>query len=356
MGILGTPLGWIMKFMYDFIQNYGLVLILFTFLVRLALFPLNVKQQKSSAKMAIFQPKLKQLEKQYGKDKQRYQEEMMKLYEQEGYNPMSSCLPMILQMVVLFGIIDVVYKPLKHLLSIPADLITTATQKLTELGAAPSSSPELQIVNIIQGWDTSFASDIFNSIFSADQLQAIQSFDLSFLGINLGAAPGMNWPLIIIPILSGITSLGVSIFSMRQQKKTGIAPEGQAGMGMMKGMMYIMPIFSTWIAFSLPCGVGVYWIVGNILSFVQSIVLYTVYSPEKMKAQVEKEREARKKKKPSRYQQAMAAARQQSGEAVKKDSPADQPELLEDGMTAAQRIALARKRMAEKYGDEYDEK
>lgn len=351
MGILGTPLGWVMKFMYDFIQNYGVVLVLFTVLVRLALFPLNVKQQKSSAKMAIFQPKLKKLEKQYGKDKQRYQEAMMKLYEEEGYNPMASCLPMVLQMVVLFGIIDVVYKPLKHLLSIPADLITEATKLL---GTTAGSSPELKIVSIIQGTDTSLAMDVFNNVFSADQLQAIQDFNLSFLGLNLGGIPSMTWPLILVPLLSGLTSLGVTIFSMRQQKKTGVMAEGQQGMGMMKGMMYIMPVFSTWIAFSLPIGVGVYWIVGNVLSFVQSIILYTVYSPEKMKEQVEKEQANRKKKKPSRYQQAMAAARQQSGEPAKATEAL--PETVDDGMTAAQRIALARKRMAEKYGDEYDEK
>ena len=134
MGFLGTPLGWIMRFIYDFIQNYGFTLIIFTILVRMLMFPLSVKQQKSTAKMQVFQPKIQKLQKQYKNDKQRLQEETMKLYEEEGYNPMSSCLPLVINMVVLFGMIDVVYKPLKHLLGVSSDLVNQATELLKEAG------------------------------------------------------------------------------------------------------------------------------------------------------------------------------------------------------------------------------
>ncbi|MGI5959722.1 MAG: YidC/Oxa1 family membrane protein insertase [Massiliimalia sp.] len=373
MGFLGTPLGWIMKFMYQFIQNYGVVLILFTVLVRLALFPLGVKQQKSSAKMAIFTPKMQQLQKQYGKNKQKYQEEMMKLYEEEGYNPMSSCLPMVIQMVVLFGIIDVVYKPLKHLLSIPTDLIQKATDVLTEAGVKATSSAELLIINVIQGNgvnpQTHEALDphMFDSIFSADMIGQIQDFNTHLFGLNLGTIPTFTWPIILIPILSGVTSLLVSVFSMKQQAKNGMA--NQQGMGAMKAMMYIMPLFSAWIAFSLPTGVGFYWIVSNVLMFIQTVVLYKVYSPEKMKAVVEKENEERKKKqKNSRYRQAMAMAmEQQKAEEAKKAAAAankkpgkkkapveEEPtrEITAESLTSGQIIAMSRKQAADKYGDD----
>lgn len=358
MGFLGTPLGWIMKFMYNFIHDYGLVLILFTLLTRLITFPLNVKQQKSSAKMALFQPKLQKLQKQYGKDKQRYQEEMMKLYEEEGYNPMSSCLPMLVQMVILFGIIDVVYRPLKHMLSIPADVITKATEALTEAMGKMSSSAELLIINIIQGRNTQYSADIFNGIFTDDMMEKIKDFPIMFMGFNMGEIPSFETLLWLIPVISGVTSLLVSVVSMRQQAQN--MGEQQQGMGMMKGMMYIMPIFSTWIAFTLPSGVGLYWIISNIFSLVQTIVLAKVYSPEKMKAKVEAEmaeKKKNKKKNPSRYQQAMAAARaQQNGQAAGKPAVSEEAVQEEpEELTASQRIALARKRMAEKYGDEYDE-
>ena len=103
MSILGYPLGWIMWAIYKVVNNYGVALILFTVLVRLALFPLSVKQQKSSAKMQVFQPKMQEIQKKYANNKEKQQEEMMKLYEQHGYNPMAGCLPSIIQMILLFG-------------------------------------------------------------------------------------------------------------------------------------------------------------------------------------------------------------------------------------------------------------
>ena len=264
---------------------------------------------------------------------------------------------MLIQMLVLFGIIDVVYKPLRYMLSIPSELIKDATAALTDAGMKVSSNAELVITNIIQGNNTDYSPDLFANIFSAEQMELIRNFDIKFLGVNLGEVPTFTWPILLIPILSGVTSLLVSIFSMRQQKKNGMM-DGQAaaGMGMMKGMMYIMPIFSTWIAFSLPTGVAFYWIISNILSFVQSIFLYTFYSPEKVRAKVEEEMKT-KKKKPSRYQQAVAKAREQ--QAIASGKPLPKKESGQDNgkeLSANQRIALARKRMAEKYGDDYDEK
>lgn len=355
MGFLGTPLGWIMKFLYEMINNYGVALMVFTLLVRVILFPINVKTQKSQARMGLMQPKQKALEKKYGKNKERYQEELMKLYQEEGYNPASSCLPMVIQMIVLFGIIDVVYHPLEHLLSVSDDIIDRATAALSAAGASSASGAELQIINILQGNDTTYSASIFDGIFSAEQLAAINEMNLNFLGINLGFNPDFSFPLILIPILSGITSLGVTVFSMRQQKRNGTSMDGQQGAGMMKTMMYTMPLFSVWIGFSLPAGAGVYWITGNVLSFLQSIILYTFYSPEKMKDKVAKENEKRKKKGPSKFQQAMADAKEeqlrQQGKLPSKKKEETQDDPAND-ISAAERIAQARKRMAEKYGDE----
>lgn len=101
--LFGTPLGWIMWLLYAVIKNYGICLILFTVLIKAALFPLSIKQQKSSAKMAVFTPKMTEIQKKYANNKQKQQEEMMKFYEEHGYNPMSGCLPLFIQFPILFG-------------------------------------------------------------------------------------------------------------------------------------------------------------------------------------------------------------------------------------------------------------
>ena len=104
MAIIGIPLGWIMNWLQQLIGNYGWTLVVFTVIVKILMTPLTIKQQKSSAKMAAFQPKMKELENRYKNNKAKYQEEMMKLYEREGYSPTSGCLPTVIQMIILFGI------------------------------------------------------------------------------------------------------------------------------------------------------------------------------------------------------------------------------------------------------------
>ena len=113
--ILGTPLGWIIWAIYQVIHSYGWSLIIFTIILRLVQVPFAIKQQKSSARMGALQPKMAEINK--GRRRiirQKRQEELMKLQQEYGYNPMSGCLPMAIPFIILFGMIDVVYKPLTH--------------------------------------------------------------------------------------------------------------------------------------------------------------------------------------------------------------------------------------------------
>ena len=103
LGFLGGPFGYVMSFIYNIVHDYGWALILFILLTRILQFPLGIKQQKSTARMAAFQPKLNQIKKQFAKDKQRMNQETMKLYEEEGINPAGGCLPMLLQFPILFA-------------------------------------------------------------------------------------------------------------------------------------------------------------------------------------------------------------------------------------------------------------
>ena len=107
MTIFGWPLGFLMLGCYYVTGNqYALAIALFTVVTKLALLPLSIKQQKEQAKMAIFQPKLQNIQKKYGNNKERYNEELQKLYTEEGYNPMSGCLPALIQFPILFGVIS----------------------------------------------------------------------------------------------------------------------------------------------------------------------------------------------------------------------------------------------------------
>lgn len=333
--IIGTPLGYIMWFFYEFLGNsYVLSLLLFTIFTRLLLLPSTIKQQKNMVKTARLKPKLDALQKKYGKNKEKYQEEMMKLYEKEGYNPMSGCLPMLIQFPILFGLIDVVYKPFTHILHLGKDVINA----IVELSGKDAMRAQV--------WALGHLDEV-KEVVSAEVFEQIESLNMNFLGMNLGEQP--TWAfnmLLLIPILSGVTAYASSIIS------TKFSAQNMEGAGMMKGMMLIMPILSIVISFSVPAGVGLYWIFSNVIAAVQTIVLHKVYDPQKIAAELEAQEEQKKEEE----RQARIEAKKEAKQA-RLEGRAD--EIGDEGLSQKEinkrKIAAARKRMAEKYGEEYIE-
>ena len=128
--ILSGPLGWILKWIYTFVGNYGVAIILFTVLIRVASMPLQLYQQKSMAKLAVFQPMMQEIQTKYKNNQQKQNEELMKLQQEYGYNPTAGCFPMVLNMFVLFGVMYAVYDPLRYILGIPQATITALTEAL----------------------------------------------------------------------------------------------------------------------------------------------------------------------------------------------------------------------------------
>lgn len=382
--LIGYPLGFVMWAIYQVFKNYGISILLFTIVTRLVLFPLSVKQQKSSAAMAAFSPKLEKLKKQYANNPQKLQEEQMKLYAEEDINPMASCLPMIPQLLFLYGIFDVVYRPLTHILH-----ITKAEVAALKEIAAPlfegnryfESRPEIYILQAVQDNEALFTS----SGISTEILDKIADFDNKLFGlIDLGAVPnslfaeGANtvWNaasigLFLIPIISGVIQLIMTIYTTSKQKK--LNPEASAQMGSMNLMFYVMPIFSIWMAFSFPAGIGYYWICSSLVGFVQSIVLNKIYTPEYVAKLVEKDRQKKKNKKKSGFMQKYnemlqeelkkqnGGAAQQTNRKIsaagvaKDDETGEEVRLSKSQLKDYERkiIAEARRKQAEKYGDEY---
>jgi len=334
MNILGTPLGWIMKLIYGFIQNYGLSIVVFTILVKLILLPFSIKQQKSSAKMSVVQPQMMELQKRYANNQQKLNEELQALYAREGYNPMGGCLLTFVQFPIIMGLYDVIYKPMTHVLGISKELIAQATEIATTLGVLGETrySAEPFIISAVQENPSAFAE------LGSDVVAQIQGLDLNFLGINLGATP--TWAfnlLLLIPVLSFASSMLMTVISTRNMN-TGDNPSA----GGMMATLYMMPFLSAWICFSVPAGVGMYWTVSNILSIFQSLVLNKFYNPKEMaeKARIESEKrlEAEKAEKARLREEAKNGKKQLSQKEINR-----------------QKLAEARRRDAEKYGEVYVE-
>lgn len=382
--LIGYPLGYIMWAIYAIFKNYGVAILIFTIIIRLILFPLSVKQQKSTAAMAAFQPKLEKLKKQYANNPNKLQEEQMKLYAEEDINPMASCLPMFLQLFFLYGVFDVVYRPLTHILHLGKagiEALKTAAAPLYEGNTYFNARPELYILQSVKDNPSLFEG---KEGITAEMIQKISEFDNKLFGlIDLGAIPktifedGHIWTsasigLLLIPILSGVIQLVMTFYSTAKQKK--LNPEASAQMGSMNLMLYMMPLFSVWIAFSYPAGIGFYWICSSLVGVVQMIVLNKIYTPEYVAKLVEKDKLKKKNKKRSgfmeKYNEMLREQlNQQNGggsggnsnrsiaaSGIKKDDETgEEIKLSKSQMKEYERkiIAEARRRQAEKYGDEY---
>ena len=142
--IIGIPLGYVLWFIYRFIRNYFVAIFIFTVLVRAATFPLSLKSQKSQADRAKLAPRLERLQKKYAQDKQKLQQKQMELYEKEGVSMTGGCLPMLLQMVILMGIISVIYSPMTHLARIPEPVVSATV-------SGGTLNPDAPVENKVSG-------------------------------------------------------------------------------------------------------------------------------------------------------------------------------------------------------------
>ena len=368
--ILGYPLGWVMWLIYKIVSDYGIAIIVFTFLTKLVMFPTGYKQQLSSVRMQSLNPKLANLRKQYANNREKLAEEQQKLYAEEGVNPMGSCLPLLVTFLILYGVLDVVYRPLTHILRIKEDVILKmqeiiiATEEWGITKDALKSRPELTILQQVKEHGQVF---IENGI-SSDIVKSVTEFKNTFLGVDLGQIPSLRpdvWDsaaiaLVMIPIVSGIVQIVYSLYTSHKSKQMN--PDIQ-GAGAMKVMMLIMPLFSVWLAFKVPAGVGFYWIWSSVFAFLQSFILYTYFTPKRVEAINEKLKEKNKNKKPGFMQRMLdqqAQLNQQVNDA--KSAGRDVYDQATENMSKSEKnkynrdlIKEARKKMAEEYGEEYNE-
>ena len=296
---LYVPFGFLFRILFDFVGNYGLALVIFTLFFRVILLPSAIKQQKSSAKTVRMQPKLRRIREKYQdyapqERQQRIQAETNELYQKEGYSAMNGgCAPLLLQLPILWGLYGIIRMPLTHVLNISKDAVaalTAAYQALPEVGEQSQRTVAYIESAIISNIEAIVAANPDLVTAYGDAVAKIQSFDFSIFGINLGAIPDTGVfkafaastteakILLLIPILSGLTSLLTSVLTQVRQKKNNPAMDNQQMMGC---MMLTMPLMSVWFTFQFPAGMGMYWILSNILAFFQTLVVGHFYAPRK---------------------------------------------------------------------------
>lgn len=281
------PFGYIMRFCYELFNNYGIALFLYALFTRVILFPLAMKQQKSQLSMIRLRPFQEQLLKKYGSNKQKYQEELMNLYQREGYSPMSSCLPTFIQLPIIMLIYTIVRRPLTYV----------AGWKLYEIW--PKMEPYVKkFPDLFKGATTENFTKYELQLLSCLSSEGKEVINTKFLGLfDLTLEPSKfmtegNFWLILIPVVAGVTGWLVGYISQKLNPMSAAGDESSAGS--MKMMNIVMPLLSVWMSYSFTSGLGLYWIASNVVSVIQTLVLHKMYDPKKVLAEVE-EKMAREK-------------------------------------------------------------
>ncbi len=202
--LIGYPIQWV----YSFIGDYGITIIIITLIVRLCLLPLYAKQIKSQAKTAGLQAQIKDIQIKYANNRERMNQEMNDLYAKAGVSPMSGCLPLLIQMPIIFGLFAVLRNPLEYMTA--NNMIAAVHESFLWVGDLSQPDP---------------------------------------------------W---LLPILAGITTYFTS--------STSAAAQGGAANGMMNTMKYFMPIMIFLMGRSFPAGLALYWTVGNLVMIIQTIL------------------------------------------------------------------------------------
>ena len=315
-----VPFAWLVRLFYNLTNSYGVALILFTLVIKLIMLPFQMKSKKSMMRMSRVSGQMQELQKRYAKNQAKLQEEMQKLYEEEGVNPMSGCLWSLIPFPILIALYSIIRQPITHFMMLSKDVLQTVVQSAADAGVNLTN-----IVMMDKATGTPVLKDGLYQLASYGQInlvKAVQEMGLStpegwfdmnynFLGLDLTATPWeyvknftFTWAVIgviLIPILAGLSQFVFSKLTMKTQPQADAA-----GGASMKSMMYMMPLMSVYIAFIMPAALGVYWIAQSVFSLIQEAILNKTFS-----AKLSEEEEARFQARQADRQRRMEEARVQ---------------------------------------------
>ena len=331
--IICIPFAWLVRLLYNLTGSYGMAIILFTVVLKLILLPFQLKSKKSMMRMNRMNGKIQEIQKKYANNQVKMQEEMQKLYQEEGVSPMSGCLWSLLPLPILLALYSIMRQPITHLMMLSNDVVQELVAKITAMGVDMSG-----IVMMKNG--AAVVKDGVTQLQPYGQINLVKAvtehypeaaagidgwidLDFNFIGLDLAATPSsvlktvsFQWAiigLILIPILAGLFQLLMSIYTMKSQSQDGAAA------GSMKGMMYMMPLMSVYIGFIMPAALGIYWIAQSVFSLIQEVIM-TKFFNKKLEEEENARYEARQADRQRRQEEAKRLQEERKQQAAQKQS------------------------------------
>ena len=318
-----VPFAWLLSFLYDLTRNYGLAMILFAVLVQVVLLPITAKGKKGMMKMSRMQPRIQEIQRKYANDQAKQQEAMQALQREEGGMGCGGCLWSFIPIFILWPLLTMIREPIVYLLGQDADTAAKIVEVIKEAAPGLFGSNEYYNQVIAAQAIPQYAEAIKAAIpgISADVLAGL---NFNFIGLNIGNIPTYHlftatwwiWPnigLFLIPVISAGSQVLQSLISQKMNNSVitnekglqdaEMAKKSQSNQSM-KMMIWIMPIMSLIIGFTVPASLSLYWFVGGVVRTVEDVLLtkhyrkiYDAEDAERLKRyQAELEAEAEKER------------------------------------------------------------
>lgn len=305
------------------IPNIGLAIILFTIIINLLMMPLTIKQQKFSKLSSKMNPELQAIQAKYKSRKDQNSQmamnnEIQAVYAKYGVSPTGSCGYLLIQMPILFALYRVIYAMPAYVTKIGDTFRVLASQIIASDSAGwLMETTDGSIANTVSMYGKSMANgnlengivDVLNRLSSSDMALVAQHYNLTdltyngnlilsnegtrglidtynnFLGLNIANSPqhliveafhNGAWLILIgalaIPVLSAVTQW-ISVKLMPQQDNTNMDEQQAQMQSTMKTMNMVMPLMSAWFCFTLPAGMGIYWVAGSVVRGIQQVLI-----------------------------------------------------------------------------------
>ena len=354
MGFFGTlgyyiciPFAALLRLFYNLTGSYGVAIILFTIVIKLIMLPFQMKSKKSMVRMTRMNGRIQEIQKKYANNQAKMNEEIQKLYAEEGINPMGGCLWSFLPLPILMALYSIIRQPITHFMMISQETVQKLVDAVTAAGADMTG-----IVQVMKDGSTQMSpyGQINLAKMAATMPELTEGIEgwinvnYNFLGMDLTVNPWdalknfASTPaaigLILIPILAGGSQLLFSIMSMKQQKGDA------ANNASMKSMMYMMPLMSVYISFIMPAALGVYWIAQSAISLVQEPLMNKFYN-SKIEAEEEARFAAREADRKKRMEEGRKQQEQYRSQQEKKLTLKEKQQLAQEAKLTKKKITTS---------------
>ena len=296
--LIRVPFGWLLGFLYDLTSNYGFAMIIFALIVQAVLTPINAKSKKSMMKMSRLQPRIQEIQKKYANDQQKQNEEIQKLQREEGASMgMGGCLWAFIPLLILIPLFTVIREPIKYILSESLENTELIIETLKNLAPEKFSGNQYYHQVTAAGLISSYAEELRAAVPGISEA-TLEGINFNFFGIDLGAIPQFNifaetwawdWAhigLFLIPIISGASQVLQMWISQKGNESVITNEKGVQDAEMAKNsqtaqsnkmMMWMMPIMSLWIGFTVSAGLSVYWFIGGVFRMITDPIMTKRY-------------------------------------------------------------------------------